>query len=138
MTQLGRVACTAAVIALAAAGAGCSTSRHLLAFATATTFGLDISLRADDNLNVQMGYDRVEIASIPVPPEKDAAGKDDAYSVLGYYHVDYGNPWIPDDKPLTIKQLFATGRAALSASKGSNGLQDFLGQKAGNIAGQPQ
>src|SRR5262245_35469428 len=112
----GRAAATAAALMLAAAGAGCSTeARHMLAFATYTTFGLDIELRADNNINVQMGYDRVEIASIPVPAEKDAAGNDDAYSVLGYYHVDYGNPWLPDDKPLTIKQLFATGRAAMSA-----------------------
>lgn len=127
--------------AVTIACSGCSGSGRLLGFTTATTFGLDISLRADDNINVTMGYDRAEIASVPVEDKTDASEPDktDAYSVLGYFSVSYGNPFSlkPEDN-LKITQLFATGVAAREASKPnmgtSNALQAFLGEQAGTIA----
>jgi hypothetical protein len=130
MSNNGGIAWT---LLLASALAGCSSSERLLAFATATTFGLDISLRADDNVNVVLGYDRVEVATVPVQETKDASKTDDAYSVLGFFHVDYGNPWNPGSD-LTLKQLFATGVAAQESSSQPTGLQKFLAQKAAGIA----
>ncbi len=101
--------------------------KNSLAFSTATKFGLDISQRADQTIDVSMGYDRAEIVSIPAPANRDAAEHEDTYSVLGYFHVSYGNPWT--DKPLVIRQVFSTGLAAREASK-NTALQGFFAGKA--------
>jgi hypothetical protein len=99
---------------------GCA---NRLAFATATKFGLDISQRPDQTFEVTMGYDRTELASIPVPKRRDATADEDSYSVLGTFCVAYGNPFaeiIGQGKPLTISQRFATGMAAQELSKNPN------------------
>jgi hypothetical protein len=124
-----KIGMTVLTLLLAAALAGCG--ERLLAFTTATTFGLDISLQSANNVSVSMGYDRAEVASVPVDNQKDATAKGDAYSVLGYFHVDYGNPW--PGSTLTLKQLFATGLAAQEASSQPTGLQKFLAQKTAQI-----
>ncbi len=118
---------------------GCHT---VLGFSTATKFGLDISQRADQMIDVTMGYDRSEVASIPAPKGQDASGVtdkacaedngcSDAYSVLGTFEVDYGNPFLLE--PVEIRQFFATGMAARKAAKNSD-FQQILGNKAGHYA----
>ena len=111
---------------------GCA---NILAFSTATKFGLDISQRADQTVDVSMGYDRGEIASIPAPRNKPAMNNNseqsDAYSVLGSFMVSYDSPW--DDKPLVINQFFATGWAARKAATHQS-MQEFFGKEAGEIA----
>lgn len=93
--------------------AGC---RSYLAFSTGTTFGLDISQDADQTVDVVMGYQRAEVASIPVPKDTDASTDKDSYSVLGSFYVNYGNPFTgmftSSQQGLTIRQQFATGLAA--------------------------
>src|SRR5215470_551670 len=126
MTSIARVIMVAS-IPLALASAGCA---KVVAFSTATKFGLDISQRADQTIEVSMGYDRVEVASIPAL-EKDATRDgDDTYSVLGTFAVAYGNPW--RDQPLVLKQFFATGWAARRAAK-TEGFVDWFGKKTGQI-----
>ena len=56
--------CTFTIICFALLAGGCNT---YLAFSTATKFGVDISQRADQTIDVLMGYQRVEVGSIPVP-----------------------------------------------------------------------
>jgi hypothetical protein len=107
---------------------GCANT---LVFSTATTFGLDISQRPEQTINVTLGYDRVEVASIPAPRDIDASDQNDTYSVLGIFHVQYGNPWKLE--PLTLHQFFATGMAARTASQNPQ-LREFFGQKAAEIA----
>src|SRR5262245_28107771 len=102
--------------------AGC---RNHLAFGTATKFGLDISQKPDQTIDVTMGYRRAEMASIPVAqtnqPIADAGDMDDAYSVLARFTVSYGDPWKqgPNDG-LKLKQFFATGMAARKAASDAN------------------
>lgn len=96
-----------------------------LAFGTATKFGLDISQRPDQMIDVTMGYDRYEVASVPAQ-EKDAENDDeDTYSVLGTFSVSYGSPWL---EPLVLRQFFATGWAARQAAADPH-FQRFLGRK---------
>lgn len=103
--------------------------KNHLAFGTATKFGLDISQKPDQTVSVTMGYQRAEMASIPVAgegvsendrgnPTPDADNTHDAYSVLGRFSVKYGDPWKkgPNDG-LRLKQFFATGMAARKAAQ---------------------
>lgn len=116
-----RVAILSGVLCLAGLGAGCKTH---LAFGTATKFGLDISQKPDQTIDVTMGYRRGEMASIPVAPSDnpepdifDADGTNDAYSVLGRFKVTYGDPWKSGTNDgLHLKQFFATGMAARKAA----------------------
>jgi hypothetical protein len=112
---------------------GCA---NVLSFSTATKFGLDITQRADQTIDVTMGYDRAEIASIPAPKNRPAVEKadgnnEDAYSVLGSFKVSYDNPW--SKKPLVIDQFFATGWAARKAANHPS-MQVFFGNEVGEIA----
>jgi hypothetical protein len=108
-------------------GPGCAKT---IAFGTATKFGLDISQRPDQTIDVTLGYDREEVASIPAP-EGDVKKNEDTYSVLGIFYVKYGNPWT--FKPLQLNQIFATGWAAREAANDKR-LQEFFGKKAAEIS----
>lgn len=120
---------------------GCT---DVLGFSTATKFALDISQRADQSIDVSLGYDRVEVASIPVDKKKQDAktttppsstGNTDAYSVLGSFKVSYGNPFsvfLGEEEPFVLDQFFATGMAARKAAN-TPGLQEFFGTEAGII-----
>jgi len=117
---------------------GCT---DVLGFSTATKFALDISQRADQSIDVSLGYDRVEVASIPVAKKQDATkppskkGNSDAYSVLASFKVSYGNPFmvlIGNEKPFVLDQLFATGLAARTAATNPV-LQKFFGTEVGTI-----
>ncbi len=112
--------------------AGCG---HTLGFGTATKFGLDISQQADQTVDVTMGYDRAEVASIPAPKndDADAVKTQDTYAVLGLFDVRYGNPWT--DEALVLHQFFATGWAAHQAANDPN-LQKLFGTKAREICGR--
>ena len=104
---------------------------NTLAFGTATKFGLDVSQRPDQMMDVTMGYDRYEVVSIPaqnVDARKDA----DTYSVLGIFSVSYGSPWA---EPLVLRQFFATGWAAQNVA-GDPRFQKFFGHKSGEILQQ--
>ena len=113
----------------------------VLGFSTATKFALDISQRADQSIDVSLGYDRAEVASIPAGKKQDATkppskeGNSDAYSVLASFKVSYGNPFmvlIGKEKPFVLDQLFATGMAARTAANNPE-LQRFFGTEAGTI-----
>jgi hypothetical protein len=112
----------------------CTTTKHLM-FSTATKFGLDIAQRADQTVDVSMGYDRAESASIPVPEDDDldASEKSDSYSVLGAFRVRYDTPW--GKEPLELDQFFATGLAARKAARTPE-FGRFFGREAGCIAGK--
>ena len=122
------------VLALALTHSGCA---NVLGFGTATKFGLDISQRADQTVDVSLGYDLAEIASIPAPKNNNATldenGKSvsDTYSVLGSFKVTYDNPFT--DEPLVLHQLFATGAAARAAARDSR-MQAYFGTEAHEIA----
>ena len=107
-----------------------------LAFATATKFGLDISQRADQTAEVSMGYDRVELVSIPSVSSngtiRDPRTDEDTYSVLGTLLIRYGNPFIPPREGLHIHQFFATGRAALKIVENKH-LRDIFARDAAQI-----
>lgn len=100
-----------------------------LVFGTATKFGLDVSQRADQTIDVTMGYDRYEIASIPAQEKDSRKDGEDTYSVLGIFSVSYGNPWT---EPLVLRQFFATGWAARKAA-GDSRVQQYFGRKTGEI-----
>jgi len=108
---------------------GCANT---LAFGTATKFGLDISQRVDQMVEISLGYDRVEVASIPAP-EGDPNQAEDTYAVLGIFDVKYGNPWI--DQPLILNQFFATGWAARQVAQDPR-FQEFFGRRSGEITGR--
>jgi hypothetical protein len=107
----------------------CSGCSNTLVFGTATKFGVDISQRPDQVIEVTMGYDRYEVLSIPAQ-NQDAKEQEDTYSVLGIFAVSYGNPWTFE--PLILRQFFATGRAAQQAA-GNPGFQRYFGRKTGEI-----
>jgi hypothetical protein len=107
----------------------CSGCSNTLVFGTATKFGVDISQRPDQAIEVTMGYDRYEVVSIPAQ-DKDAKEQEDTYSVLGIFAVTYGNPWTLE--PLILRQFFATGRAAQKAAE-NPGFQRYFGRKTGEI-----
>ena len=110
--------------------AGC---KNHLAFATGTKFGLDIAQRANQTIDVTMGYQRVEAASIPVERDTDATTERDAYSVLGSFHVYYGDPFKPgENEGLKLKQFFATGMAARAAANSAN-MRKAFGEAAGAV-----
>lgn len=106
-------------------------------FVTSTKFGLDASQRQDQKVEVTLGYQRAEVASIPmcVPANRsgsqatptssmtcsenngyDSTDRWDAYSLVGAFHVDYGNPF-DTSQPLTLRQAMATGMAARELAK---------------------
>ena len=115
--------------AVAVGGSGCANH---LAFATSTTFGLDVSQRADQTVDVVMGYQRAEIASIPVSEEKGSSKDHDSYSVLGTFNVDY--KWNPfADGALHLTQVFSTGKAARLAAKQLDS-QRYFANKVKEIA----
>jgi hypothetical protein len=107
--------------------------KNHLAFGTVTKFGLDISQKPDQTIDVTMGYRRGEMASIPVPGDADASDTTDAYSVLGRFNVSYGDPFKsgPNDG-LHLKQFFATGMAARAAPRNADMRQAF-GEAAGKV-----
>lgn len=121
----------------------CGCESHL-AFGTATTFGLDISATPDQSVNVVLGYERAEVASIPAYKEQDQMSNDrkkpqgtddatkteDVYSVLGTFRVTYGNPWT--NEPLKLHQIFATGLAARNVAKDPK-MREMFGKAAGTI-----
>lgn len=106
-----------------------SSCAKSLTFGTATKFGLDISQRADQMIDVSLGYDRVEVVSIPAL-EENATDQQDTYSVLGIFSVQYGNPW--KGEPLKLDQFFATGQAAKKAAN-TPGLQQLFGVRTRQI-----
>jgi hypothetical protein len=119
----------AAVLLLAAATvAGCGAST--LVFGTATKFALDVSQRPDQLIELTLGYDRLELASIPAKEADARKDAEDTYSVLGIFSFAYGNPW--GDEPLVIRQFFATGWAARHAAENPD-FQRFFGRKTGEI-----
>jgi hypothetical protein len=129
-----RVALLLGSLLLPILGCGC---KSYLAFGTATKFGLDITQKADQTIEVSMGYRRSEMASIPVAPEgdgsSDASDTDDAYSVLGRFNVTYGDPWKTGaDEGLHLKQFFATGMAARKAAENPE-MRRAFGEAAGEV-----
>jgi len=121
---------------LAALSAGCCSK--YLAFGTATKFGLDITQKPDETIDVTMGYDRYEVASIPVPEQNkkgegnSATDADDSYSVLATFYVKYGNPFTGNG--LRLNQFFATGMAARELAERGE-MREFLGDAAGRLQG---
>jgi hypothetical protein len=110
----------AALTALALSSAmGCTT--RYVAFTTATKFALDISQKADQTVDVSMGYDRAELASIPAMTNQNAGKDHDTYAVLGMFSVSYGDL----TKPLVLNQVFATGVAARNAAASLKGRKYF-------------
>ena len=129
-----RVAVLTGSVLLLTLGSGC---KNHLAFGTVTKFGLDISQRPDQTIDVTMGYRRAEMASIPVAHnEKEPADADesqDAYSVLGRFNVSYGNPFKSGpNEGLHLKQFFATGMAARAAARNADMRQAF-GEAAAEV-----
>jgi hypothetical protein len=131
-----KIAKLVSLLALALGEAGCT---NVLGFSTATKFGLDVSQRSDQMVEVSMGYDRAEVASIPAPKDNarlssDEISGEDAYSVLGTFDVHYGSPF--GGEPLVIDQLFATGFAARQAA-GNPDMQAYFGKRAHDITANP-
>ncbi|MDA1273154.1 MAG: hypothetical protein O2960_03740 [Verrucomicrobia bacterium] len=115
---------------LLAISSGC---KNHLAFGTATKFGLDISQKADQTIDVTMGYRRAEMASIPVPGDADADGTQDVYSVLGRFTVSYGDPFKQGTNDgLHLRQFFATGMAARIAATNSD-MRHAFGEAASKV-----
>lgn len=123
-----------AVVVAAAASLLSGGCRNHLAFGTATKFGLDISQRPDQQVEVTMGYRRSEMASIPVAENGgDANGTNDAYSVLSRFYVSYGNPFkLTEREGLHLKQFFATGMAAREAANNAD-MRTAFGRAAGEV-----
>jgi hypothetical protein len=102
-----------------------------LAFGTATKFGVDVSQRPDQTVEMVLGYDRAEVVVIPMPEAaKDATETKDTYAVMGTFQVKHGNPFTGG--ALIIHQFFATGRAAVKAAQDPR-FQEIFGTAAGDI-----
>ena len=130
LSVVGWIVAGAALVALT----GCA---NRLAFGTATKFGLDVSQRPDQTVEMTLGYDRAEVIVIPTYTTrdnerlaKDATATSDTYSVLGTFQVTHGNPFA--NQALIIHQFFATGRAAAVAAQ-KPGFQEIFGSEAGLI-----
>lgn len=130
-----------ALLLIAAAASGCT---HYIAFTTATKFALDVSQKGDQTIDVSMGYDRAELASIPSHEEnagpRQQRGSDqktdvDTYSVLGKFYVNYGNPF--SREPLVLNQVFATGMAARYAAASEKG-RAYFQEKAKSVEDRKQ
>jgi hypothetical protein len=116
-------------LALAVVSLSGCRSNHLY-FSTHTKFGVDVSAVNGVPSSAMLGYKRFEGAIVPViPPDKDgntdpAAGNGapEAASVLAV--IDMNNKWLGG---LDLFQLFATGEAAVAASRDdTDGLADIL------------
>ena len=156
------VVAVVALGAVALCAAGC-IDRNVV-FVTSTKFGLDVSQRPDEQVEVTLGYDRAEVASVPVCDDRprptpgangapassagaapcaagtghDATDEWDAYSVLGAFHVDYGNPFL--NEPLTLRQVMASGFAARKLAADPSfrpGFMTSLAQAAGSADPTP-
>lgn len=129
---LSTLGCLSAVCVL------CACQNYLI-FNTDTKFGLDISQRADQVPEVTLGYQRLAIASIPVITNSPSAGSghsidanstNDAYSVIGTFHVFYKPSLIVSNPTngLQINQVFATGIAAQELAKDPRMAAMFAGE----------
>ncbi len=123
-----RAATLAAVLVVGASVPACNGN---LVFATATTTGLEIGARADDTMTLVFGYDRAELASIPVAEKSDASPTHDAYSVFGSFDLKYTR--YGDDSGIKLRQVMATGMAAQNAAKNPK-FAAALANKAGRVA----
>jgi hypothetical protein len=110
---------------------GCNSPN--LVFTTYTKTGLDISATEGVPTQALFGYKRFEGAIIPVDPENTELDENgvpkDALSVFAA--MDIENNWI---KGLKIRQVFATGKAAVQAAEDpGNGFAKALaaGKKEG-------
>lgn len=126
-------AALAASVSLGCFSTNWGGNERYLVFATGTKFGLDFTQRADQNVDVTMGYDRVEIASIPTALEGTATPTEDVYSVLGSFCVRYASPW-SDDSAFQLRQVFATGEAAVKVARLDRIRQHFQDVMAGDAA----
>jgi hypothetical protein len=126
----GRIGLAALLLVVAVGGGACVNT---MMFSTATKVGLDISQRADQVIDVSLGYDRVEVVSIPAPKDSDAGTDKETYSVLGIFDLRYGNPWT---EPLVVNQFFGTGAAAQKMARDGD-FRRFFGEKAGQLAPEP-
>ena len=137
--RLRRLAVDVVLASILVMGLG-GCMKPVLVFGTATKFGLDASQRPDQTVEIAMGYDRYELASIPARNQQDGdkytiidatkSQEDDTYSVLGVFSLSYGNPF--STQPLVLRQFFATGWAARNAAA-IPGFQTFFGHKTGEI-----
>ena len=127
MRQTWRSCVIGLVVAMIALGTGGCAKR--LAFATATKFGLDVSQRADQTVEMSVGYDRIETVVMPAE-EKGVSDASDTYAVLGTFQVKHGNPFA--NQALVIHQFFATGRAAIRAAE-TEQFQRLFGAEAADI-----
>jgi hypothetical protein len=94
--------CLLALVVAATLGAGC---KNRLVFATHTSLGLDVSGTAQVPDKVSLSYNRYEVAIVPRKTNGEA------HSVFGGMDADmkfFGGQ--------TIKQTFATGKAAMNAT----------------------
>jgi hypothetical protein len=124
---LGRsVVILVVLVTLAVSTPGCA---RRLAFATATTFGIDVSQQADQSVQMSLGYDRAETVVMPAE-EKGVSDATDTYAVLGTFQVKHGNPFA--NQALIIHQFFATGRAAIRAAE-TEQFQRLFGAEAADI-----
>jgi hypothetical protein len=87
-----------------------------MVFATGTKFGLDFTQNADQTVDIAMGYDRAEIASIPTALDGTATPEEDVYSVIGGFCVRYTTPW-DKNNDFRLRQVFATGEAAVKTAR---------------------
>lgn len=133
--RLARAGMLVGLFCTAGAMVGCADR---LAFATATTFGVSASQRADNTAELVLGYDRAEIVSIPAPhanSTKDGAGDlnlKDTYSVVGSFEAKYRG-LLGSGSGLELRQIFATGFAARNAVANEH-FMEVLGDRAGRAA----
>lgn len=90
--------------------AGCSTGKEHLVFTTYSKVGVDLALANGSPAEAVFGYKRFEGAIVPVSPTSTAGAPDDAKSIFAGMAIDNG--WMDG---LCIKQVFATGDAAVNA-----------------------
>lgn len=123
------------VIASGAAVLVLTGCQGYLAFSTATTFGLDVSQRANESPHVVMGYKRAEVASLPAS-QKNATEVEDTYSVLGTFCASY-DPNLSGRDSLQIRSVFTTGMAARKAA-GNKDMQKFFAGVAFQILAEDE
>ena len=99
----------------------CSCANDHLAFTTFTKVGLDISAAESTPTSAMFGYKRFEGALIPVDPKDTDIDPGDVHSV--YAAIDLNNQWLGG---IDIKQVFATGEAAVNAAKNPQPLTQAL------------
>jgi hypothetical protein len=115
------------VFALTAAVLACgllSACKNSVLFTTSTMLGVELNALEGGEQSVKVGYQRAEGVMMPVR-KKDGKIMEEAYPVISLYDMDTGSLLLRALTTTRVKQVFATGRAAVKPTAAGAALKAF-------------